>query len=258
MLRSLVGSEMCIRDSLLNRYWTNTSQPRPESFREDVNTTKAVLPALVPQLYADIAAAAESGWDFSTRWMNLSESDPLGLEQLVTSRIIPVDLNAIILRMERTLALFHEMLSGSPESADRAAQDLLNAAAWTPDRKWTCAAAEKYADAAEARLLAITQLLWQESMGCWNDYRLDLGTAPTRPALISDYIPMWAGVLDGASQAEQLRVCLLYTSDAADEEDSVDLGGRRIIKKKKNSNRTRYKVNVESRNSIKNIYEMTT
>ena len=32
----------------------------------------------------------------------------------------------------------------------------------------------------------------------------------------------------------QLRsfVCLLYTSDAADERSSVDLGGRRIIKKK--------------------------
>src|SRR5665648_1255476 len=30
-----------------------------------------------------------------------------------------------------------------------------------------------------------------------------------------------------------VRICLLYTSDAADEEDSVDLGGRRIIKKKK-------------------------
>src|SRR5665648_1238617 len=28
-----------------------------------------------------------------------------------------------------------------------------------------------------------------------------------------------------------LYFCLLYTSDAADEEDSVDLGGRRIIKK---------------------------
>ena len=28
------------------------------------------------------------------------------------------------------------------------------------------------------------------------------------------------------------RRCLLYTSDAADEEDSVDLGGRRIINKK--------------------------
>src|SRR5665648_1255150 len=31
------------------------------------------------------------------------------------------------------------------------------------------------------------------------------------------------------------KVCLLYTSDAADEEDSVDLGGRRIIKKKTKS-----------------------
>ena len=30
--------------------------------------------------------------------------------------------------------------------------------------------------------------------------------------------------------------CLLYTSDAADERSSVDLGGRRIIKKKKESN----------------------
>ena len=29
------------------------------------------------------------------------------------------------------------------------------------------------------------------------------------------------------------RICLLYTSDAADERSSVDLGGRRIIKQKK-------------------------
>ena len=32
--------------------------------------------------------------------------------------------------------------------------------------------------------------------------------------------------------AWQNRYCLLYTSDAADERSSVDLGGRRIIKKK--------------------------
>ena len=31
----------------------------------------------------------------------------------------------------------------------------------------------------------------------------------------------------------QVSPCLLYTSDAADERSSVDLGGRRIIKKKK-------------------------
>ena len=32
---------------------------------------------------------------------------------------------------------------------------------------------------------------------------------------------------------EVVDPCLLYTSDAADERSSVDLGGRRIIKKKK-------------------------
>ena len=31
----------------------------------------------------------------------------------------------------------------------------------------------------------------------------------------------------------QGQPCLLYTSDAADERSSVDLGGRRIIKKKR-------------------------
>ena len=32
-----------------------------------------------------------------------------------------------------------------------------------------------------------------------------------------------------------IATCLLYTSDAADERSSVDLGGRRIIKKKKHT-----------------------
>eukprot|EP00658_Telonema_sp_P-2_P033940 TRINITY_DN2481_c0_g1_i6.p1 TRINITY_DN2481_c0_g1~~TRINITY_DN2481_c0_g1_i6.p1 ORF type:complete len:146 (+),score=16.80 TRINITY_DN2481_c0_g1_i6:185-622(+) len=36
-----------------------------------------------------------------------------------------------------------------------------------------------------------------------------------------------------AQLPRRMSPCLLYTSDAADEEDSVDLGGRRIIKKKK-------------------------
>ena len=35
-----------------------------------------------------------------------------------------------------------------------------------------------------------------------------------------------------APKAEWCCTCLLYTSDAADERSSVDLGGRRIIKKK--------------------------
>ena len=38
---------------------------------------------------------------------------------------------------------------------------------------------------------------------------------------------------EGALEDGPLVVCLLYTSDAADERSSVDLGGRRILKKKK-------------------------
>ena len=47
-------------------------------------------------------------------------------------------------------------------------------------------------------------------------------------------------------RADLGKRCLLYTSDAADERSSVDLGGRRILKKKKQKNRRRthsYKYN---------------
>src|SRR5664280_965573 len=50
------------------------------------------------------------------------------------------------------------------------------------------------------------------------------------PGQIQDYIAM--------PKFNMYQSCLLYTSDAADEEDSVDLGGRRIIKKKKKQDKT--------------------
>ena len=40
----------------------------------------------------------------------------------------------------------------------------------------------------------------------------------------------------GDALVANIKSCLLYTSDAADERSSVDLGGRRIIKKKKSTN----------------------
>ena len=42
-----------------------------------------------------------------------------------------------------------------------------------------------------------------------------------------------AGDVEAARALARRNICLLYTSDAADERSSVDLGGRRIIKKKK-------------------------
>ena len=61
-------------------------------------------------------------------------------------------------------------------------------------------------------------------------------TAPHLPrALLLD--TLWKGWLETALMLD--CVCLLYTSDAADERSSVDLGGRRIIKKKKNEDKDR-------------------
>ena len=47
---------------------------------------------------------------------------------------------------------------------------------------------------------------------------------------IDEFMP---GTWINLTAPTQDESCLLYTSDAADEEDSVDLGGRRIIKKNK-------------------------
>ncbi len=54
--------------SLLNRYWDAADTPRDESYRNDVLIARAShRPAA--QVYRDIRAAAESGWDFSSRWL---------------------------------------------------------------------------------------------------------------------------------------------------------------------------------------------
>ena len=53
-------------------------------------------------------------------------------------------------------------------------------------------------------------------------------------AVINSYQPASKEPLVHGQQTE---ACLLYTSDAADERSSVDLGGRRIIKKKKQDER---------------------
>ena len=52
--------------------------------------------------------------------------------------------------------------------------------------------------------------------------------------LMTTYSISGVPVVDDEGKLVGIVTCLLYTSDAADERSSVDLGGRRIIKKKKN------------------------
>ena len=54
-------------------------------------------------------------------------------------------------------------------------------------------------------------------------------------AFAADREPRGVALVPGPSRARnrsRRSPCLLYTSDAADERSSVDLGGRRIIKEK--------------------------
>ena len=79
--------------SILNRYWDDSDAPRDESYREDVVLAAATQrpPA---EIYRDIRAAAESGWDFSSRWF----ADARTLASIDTTEIIPVDLNSAAVR----------------------------------------------------------------------------------------------------------------------------------------------------------------
>ena len=56
---------------------------------------------------------------------------------------------------------------------------------------------------------------------------------PSRILDWAEKVGPFARALCDAILRERRHPCLLYTSDAADERSSVDLGGRRIIKKKK-------------------------
>lgn len=86
------------QDILLNRYFDNQTRPRPESFGEDM--TIASISTDPDRLYLHLRAAAESGWDFSSRWLG----DIHDLSTIQTADIIPVDLNSLLYYMEKTIA----------------------------------------------------------------------------------------------------------------------------------------------------------
>lgn len=86
--------------SLLNRYYDNKATPRPESLREDTTTASTSAERQADRLFLHLRAAAESGWDFSSRWL----TDPQDITTIYTADIIPVDLNALLYILEETIA----------------------------------------------------------------------------------------------------------------------------------------------------------
>ena len=64
---------------------------------------------------------------------------------------------------------------------------------------------------------------------CIRDRRNTIGCHGTDTIVSCNCSSRYIG---SANTTDFIKRCLLYTSDAADERSSVDLGGRRIIKKK--------------------------
>lgn len=123
--------------AVLNRYWDDRPEPRPESYREDYGLGQTLPERSREVFYRNVRATAESGWDFSSRWMR----DPRDLRTLETTSLIPVDLNSLLYHAERTIAALRIFRGrpGDAEVAERFAlaaerrRRALLAAAYDPD-----------------------------------------------------------------------------------------------------------------------------
>ncbi len=81
--------------SVLNRFYDDKVAPRQESYYEDVKTARETK-GNVNAAYTNLRAGAESGWDFSSRWL----ADTMHLTTIETTDIIPVDLNCLLYNYE--------------------------------------------------------------------------------------------------------------------------------------------------------------
>jgi alpha,alpha-trehalase len=104
--------------TVLNRYCDDLDIPRQEGYKEDVKTAEeAVLQKTmvmrfasekamndfianeIKRVYKDLRSAAESGWDFGSRWF----TDPTKIATIHTTDFAPVDLNSLIYKLETIL-----------------------------------------------------------------------------------------------------------------------------------------------------------
>src|SRR5437773_7836131 len=157
---------------VLNRYWDDSAEPRPESYRPDVEIGQTVPESLRATFYRNARATAESGWDFSSRWMR----DPKDLRSLETIDLIPVDLNALLYNAERTiaaLAAFRHRRGGAGGADD--------------------AVARRFAQHADARRPAILAM-YDSVQGFFFDPRWHSGQLVTDRPSLAAAAPLYFGI----------------------------------------------------------------
>jgi alpha,alpha-trehalase len=154
--------------SVLNRYWDDRADPRPESFREDYELGESLPTERRANFYRNVRAAAESGWDFSSRWMR----DPKDLRTLETTSLVPIDLNSLLYHAERIIAALHAFRG---EAGDAAAS-----------RRW--------ADAAAERRRALLAAAWDPTEGFFFDVRWRTGERVTDRPTLAAAAPLYFGI----------------------------------------------------------------
>jgi alpha,alpha-trehalase len=158
----------------LLRYYTPSTGPRPESYFEDYHASMMFdSEERRQEFYTDIKSAAESGWDFSTRWFTDSDGGNAGnLTTIHTRNIIPVDLNAIFADALENMAVFRAL---SPPI------DMTASLRWSRlARKWRN---------------AIDNVLWDANDGIWYDHDTTRETH-RRYFYPSNVAPLWMNAVD--------------------------------------------------------------
>lgn len=159
--------------TLLNRYWDARDAPRDESYREDVLTAQSTPQRAAADLWRNLRAGGETGWDFSSRWL----ADQHTLATIEITSLVPVDLNALLVDLERTLAKAYG-LEGNAAEAQRMSQR------------------------AQQRTAAIDRVLWDPRLHAFSDYNFVRGTLTHRLTAATLY-PLYAGIATRA-QAHQV------------------------------------------------------
>jgi alpha,alpha-trehalase len=154
--------------AVLNRYWDDLAEPRPESYRADVAVGERVPEARRATFYRNIRATAESGWDFSSRWLR----DPADLRTLETTELAPVDLNCLLYDAERLIA---SLLKYRGRSADGDT-------------------AKRFEDAAEERRRALLSAAYDTATGFFYDVRWRTGERVADRPTLAAVAPLYFGL----------------------------------------------------------------
>jgi alpha,alpha-trehalase len=154
--------------ALLNRYWDDLPEPRPESYKEDYTIGQSVPDSNRDAFYRNVKATAESGWDFSSRWMR----NPKDLRTLETTDLVPVDLNSLLYHAERTIAALRTFRAAAGD--DRIAA--------------------QYTAAAEMRRQALTAHSFDSTGGFFFDIRWRTGERVTDRPSLAAAAPLFFGV----------------------------------------------------------------